>query len=161
MIALLFIGAALAALAVACWPRLLEFLNGPVRDLLEKCFGAAKCEWYSNFLSWCDKKCAVPIRRTVKMQWKKFKDTVLRIKSVYRKNPGGSYTKQNETILRTGAETARRIVTEETIGYEDLPNEVREAMIKRRTKVGELDERALVAEKVRQRAEEDGIELTA
>jgi hypothetical protein len=142
------------------WKTILDFLNGPVRNRLEKCFGQEKCQWYVNFLEWCDNKvtCA---KRIVKMQWEKFKDTIWRIKSVYRKNPDGSYTKQNETILRTGAETARRIVTEETVGWEYLPNEVREEMLRRRTNEAELDERELVAEKVRQRAEEECIDLTA
>jgi hypothetical protein len=149
-----------AVLLAKYWKIILDFLNGPIRDLLEKTFGQDKCRWYVDFLQWCDNK-VTGAKRFVKMQWAKFKDTVLRIKSVYRKNEDGTYTKKNETILRTGEKTARRKVTEETIGWEYLPNEVRDEMLRRRTTEAELDERELVEEKVRQRAEEDGIELSA
>jgi hypothetical protein len=152
--------AALAAMAIACWNAIREFLLGRVRDLLVKYFGAEKCEWYSNFLNWCDKKIAVPVRQLVKMHWKKFRDTVLKIKSTYTKNADGTYTKVQETLVRTGPKQGRRVFTEETVGWEYLPDAVRDEMLKRRTNVGKIDDRELVAEKVRQRAEEDGIALT-
>ncbi len=151
--------AALAAMAIACWNAIREFLLGPVRDLLVKCFGAEKCEWYSNFLNWCDKK-VTTVRQLFKMQWAKFRETVLQPKSTYTKNADGTYTKRTESIVRTGPKQGRRVVTEETVGWEYLPDAVRDEMLKRRTNVGEIDDRELVAEKVRQRAEEDGIALT-
>ena len=149
-----------AVLLAACWKFVLEFLNGPVRNLLEGLFGAEKCEWYVTFLSWCDKK-ASSARRIVKMQWRKFRDTVLKINSTYTKNEDGTYSKRTETIVRKDEKSAKRVITEETIDWAYLPNAVREEMIKRRTNVGEIDDRELVAEKVRQRAGEEGIELTA
>lgn len=154
--------AALAALVVACWPLIKDFLNGPVRDFLEKTFGQDKCKWYGNFIAWCDGKAGISsLRRLAKMCWKKFKDTVLRINSVYKKNPDGSYTKRTESRLRKDEKTAWRIVTEETIGWEYLPSAVREEMIKRRTNEGEIDDMAIVQKKVDERAKEDGIELVA
>ncbi len=149
-----------AVLLAACWKFVLEFLNGPVRDLLEGLFGAKKCEWYGAFLSWCDKKVSTA-RRIVKMQWRKFRDTVLKINSTYTRNEDGSYTKRTETIVRKDEKSAKRVYTEETVGWEYLPDAVREELIKRRTNAGEIDDRELVAEKVRQRAGEEGIELTA
>ena len=95
------------------------------------------------------------------MQWKKFRDTILRVNSIYEKNDDGTYTKKTETIVRASPTTAKRQIVEETIGWEYLPAAVRDEMLARRTKQAELDERELVAEKVRQRAEEDGIELSA
>lgn len=152
--------AAMAAMAIACWNIIREFLNGPVRNLLEKLLGVKKCEWYANFLCWCDKK-ATPVRGVVKRQWRKFRDTVLYLKSKYTKNPDGTYTKEQETFVRIGPDKAHHIVTEETVDWEYLPDAVREEMLKRHTNTGEIEDRELVAEKVRQRAEEDGIELTA
>lgn len=149
-----------AALLAACWKLVLEFLNGPVRDLLERLFGAEKCEWYGKFLSWCDKKVSAA-RRIVKMHWAKFRDTVLKINSTYTQNEDGTYTKRTETIVRKDEKSAKRVVTEETVGWEYLPDAVRAEMIKRRTNVGKIDDRELVAEKVRQRAEEERIELSA
>ncbi len=152
--------AALAAMAIACWNLIREFLVHIVGKLLVRCFGEEKCGWYFNFLSWCDKKVSAA-RRIVKMHWAKFRDTVLTINSTYTRNEDGTYSKRTESIVRKDEKTATRHVTEETVGWEYLPDAVREEMIKRRTNVGEIDDRALLAEKVRQRAEEDGIALTA
>lgn len=149
-----------AALLITFWNDIREFLNTVVRDFLEKIFGAGKCSWFVNFVQWCDHK-ITPIRRVVKMQWKKFRDTILRVNSIYEKNDDGTYTKKTETIVRASPTTAKRQIVEETIGWEYLPAAVRDEMLARRTKQAELDERELVAEKVRQRAEEDGIELSA
>lgn len=155
---ILLIGA--AALLVKFWKAILDFLNGPIRSLLVKLFGEAKCQWYVDFLLWCDNKltCA---KRIVKMQWAKFQNTVLKIKSVFHKNPDGTYTKNTETLVRKDETKAHRVVTEETVDWAYLPNEVRAEMVRRRTNDAELDERELVAEQVRKRAAEEGIELTA
>ena len=58
---------AVAALVSFCWQHILNFLNGPVRNLLEKTFGAERCKWYVNFLVWADKKMTAP-NRVIKMQ---------------------------------------------------------------------------------------------
>ena len=147
---LLIVGA--AALLSGLWKFILAFLNGPVRDLLERIFGADKCKWYSNFLVWCDKKMTAP-HRIIKMQWKKFKDTVVKVES--------KYTKNTESIVRTAPASGKRVVVEETVGWEYLPDSVRDEMIRQRANEAALDDRELVAEKVRQRAAEEGIVLEA
>lgn len=151
---------AVSALVPFCWKHILAFLNGPVRNLLERVFGADRCSWYVKFLQWADKKMTVT-HRILKMQWKKFRDTVLRVNSKYTKNENGTYTKTSESLVRTSPETGKRIVVEETIGWEYLPDSVREEMIRLRSKEAELDDKAVAEEKFRQRAEEDGIELSA
>jgi hypothetical protein len=95
------------------------------------------------------------------MQWAKFQNTVLKIKSVYHKNEDGTYTKTNETLVRKDETKAHRVVTEETVDWAYLPDEVRAEMLRRHTNDAELDERELVAAQVRKRATEEGIELTA
>lgn len=159
MITILII-AVTAALLLSFWPQILEFFNGTVRDLLERLFGADKCGWYTKLLSWLDNKVSA-VRRKVKMYWKKFKDTVISVKSRYVKNADGTYSKSTETIVRKSQTTAKRVVVEETVGWEYLPDSVREEMLTRRVKEAELDDRALVEEKYRERAEEDGISLSA
>ena len=159
MITILII-AVTAVLLVSLWPSILEFFNGPVRDLLERLFGADKCGWYTKFLNWLDGKMC-DIRKPVKKFWNKFKDTVISVKSRYVKNADGTYSKSTETIVRKNQTTAKRVVIEETVGWEYLPDSVREEMLTRRVKEAELDDRALVEEKYRKRAEEDGISLSA
>lgn len=151
---------AITTLVASLWRTILDFLNGPVRDLLERVFGKDSCEWYVTFLLWADKQMTVP-HRIVKMQWRKFKDTITKVKSKYIKNDNGTYTKQTETIVRATPTSGKRIVVEETVGWEYLPDSVRNEMLRLRTKEAELDDKTLAEEKVRQRAEEEGIVLVA
>ena len=57
-----------AALVPKFWRYILSFLNGPVRNLLERLFGADHCSWYVKFLQWADKK-ATATHRIIKMAW--------------------------------------------------------------------------------------------
>ena len=150
----------IAVLVSSLWRFILDFLNGPVRDLLERLFGADNCSWYVSFLQWADKQMTVP-HRIVKMQFRKFRDTILKVWSRYVKNDDGTYTKQTETIVRASPTSSKRIVVEETVGWEYLPDSVRGEMLRLRTKEAELDDKAVAEEKFRQRAEEEGIVLSA
>lgn len=129
-----------AMLLVSFWNRIRDFLNGPCRDFLGRIFGAKTMGWYVKFVDFLDSKITVS-RRGAKEAWKKFRETVLRVKSKYIKNADGSYTKATETIVRMDAKTAKRQIIEEEVPYEDLPDEVRSEMIRQRTDVAELNDR--------------------
>ena len=159
MIALIAVFGA-AALLISFWNSIREFLNTTIRDFLERHFGVDRSVWFVNFIRWCDHK-ITPVRGRVKEMWQKFKDNILRIKSTYTKNADGTFTKNTETLVRASPTTAKRQIIEETIRWEYLPASVRDEMIARRVRQAELDEKELVAEKVCQRAKEDGIELLA
>ena len=75
------------------------------------------------------------------------------------KNDDGTYTKTSESIVRSSPTSGRRIVVEETVGWEYLPDSVRAEMVRQRTKEAELDDKAVAEGKIRQRAVEEGIEL--
>lgn len=150
----------IAALVMSLWRFILDFLNGPVRDLLERILGSDHCEWYVSFLKWADRQMAVP-NRVVKMQWQKFKDTIVKVKSKYMNNGDGTYTKQTESIIRESPTKGRRVIVEESVDWSYLPNSVRAEMIRQRTNEAELDDKAVAEEKIRQRGLEEGIELVA
>ena len=147
---------AVAALVSSLWRHILDFLNSTVRDFLERLFGADKCGWYVDFLQWADKKMAAS-HRVVKDYWQRFKDTIVKVKSRYHKNDDGTYTKQTETVVRTAPTSGKRVVVEESVGWEYLPDNVRSEMVRLRTNDAELDDKAVVEERVRERM----IELSA
>jgi hypothetical protein len=155
---LAFVG--MAVLVSSLWKFILDFLNGPVRNLLVRLFGADHCDWYINFLKWSDRQMTVP-HRIVKMQWRKFKDTILKVKSKYVNNGNGTYAKQTESIVRESPTKGRRVIVEETVDWSYLPDSVRAEMIRQRTNDAELDDKAVAEEKIRQRGLEEGIELVA
>lgn len=162
ILTILAIAGIVTVLVAKLWKYILAFLNGPVRDLLERIFGAGRCAWYVKFLQWADRQLTA-VDRFIKMYWRKFRDTILKVQSKYVKNEDGTYTKRTESIIRENPETkaCRRVVTEEAVGWEYLPDEVRAEMMRQRTEEAVLDDRAVVAEKIRQRAEEEGISLSA
>jgi hypothetical protein len=151
---------AVATLVASLWKYILAFLNGLVRDLLERIFGVEHCGWYVNFLQWADRQMAVP-HRIVKMQWRKFRDTVLKVQSKFVDNEDGTYTKRTDSLVRTSPTSGRRVVYEETIDWSCLPDSVRGEMLRLRTKEAELDDRIVTEERIRQRAEEEGLVLSA
>lgn len=151
---------AIGTLVASLWRFILDFLNGPVRDLLERLFGKEQCGWYVNFLMWADRK-VTATRQVVLMQWRKFKDTIVKVKSKYVNNGNGTYTKQTESIVRESPTKGRRVVTEEVVDWSYLPDSVRAEMIRQRSKEAELDDKAVAEEKIRQRGLEEGIELVA
>ena len=151
---------AIAALVVTFWRYILEFLNTTVRDFLNKYIGEDKCRWYVDFLLWADEKITAS-NRVIKDWWHKFKDTVIKVQSRYHKNEDGTYTKQTESIVRVSPTSGKRVVVEETVGWEYLPRTVREEMVRLRTRDAELDDRAVTEEKLRQRATQEGIVLSA
>ncbi len=162
ILTILAIAGIATVLVAKLWKYILAFLNGPVRDLLERIFGAERCGWYVKFLQWADRQ-ATAVNRFIKMYWRKFRDTILKVQSKYVKNEDGTYTKRTESLVRekSEAKTCRRVVTEETVGWEYLPDEVRAEMMRQRTNEAVLDDREVAAEKIRQRAEEEGISLSA
>ena len=100
---------AVATLVPIFWNSILEFLNGPVRNLLERIFGAEQCKWYVEFLLWADGKISAG-HRVIKMHWKKFQETILKIGTTYKKKDDGTYVKKTETIVRSSPTSGRRIV---------------------------------------------------
>ena len=162
ILTILSIAGIVTVLVAKLWKYILAFLNGPVRDLLERIFGAGRCAWYVKFLQWADRQLTA-VDRFIKMYWRKVRDTILKVRSKYIKNDNGTYTKRTESVVRESPETTtcRRVVTEETVDWAYLPNEVRAEMMRQRTNEGVLDDRAIAAEKIRLRAEEEGITLSA
>ena len=133
------------------WRHVFEFLNGTIRDLLEKLIGERRCQWYVRLLEWLDDKvCATT--RTVKNWWRRFKQNVLRIRSTY-VIKGDTGKKNTEVIIATSDTKARRIVTEETISRHDIPSAARHEMIRQRKHSAVVDEKEVAHQKLNQKLE--------
>jgi len=132
------------------WSRIVDFLNGPVRDLIEKCFGVEQSTWYVDFVIWLDGK-ACPVISKVEDVWRRFNEKVLKVRARYARRIDGGFAKTTETIVAVDAQRARRIVTEQYVDYEDLPDPVRHEMIRKATQNADLDIKEVVRQKMNDR----------
>lgn len=132
------------------WERVVRFLNGSLRDVLERLLGKDRCGWYVDFVIWLDNVATATIN-VVRGWYERFKSNVLMINSKYRpalSEGGGMYVNSRETIVAIDSERARRVVIEETVPYHALPAPVRHEMLLKRVDSAELDERELVGRRV-------------
>lgn len=144
---ILVAGTLLAAFLVGkFWGYILNFLNGPVRDFLEKLLGPEKCDWYVKFLLWVDDKISAVIQ--LADEWcERFKNNVLMLKSTYKEvegSKGRTFIKTHESIVALDSLNAKRVVTEEIVGREELPDDTRHEMIRQRSNEAAIDERDVV-----------------
>ncbi len=146
-----------AAALVAFWPHILKFLNGPLRDFAAKICGKAVEDgnwWYVNFICWLDGKLSF-VRRAAKALCEKFKQLVLRSKTIYQKDESGHYVKTTVSVLKKDETTAtRQTVKEEDVPYDELPAEVRKAMIAQNQDRAELDNLNVIEGRANQRLAE-------
>ncbi len=127
------------------WDYIREyFLNGALRDLMARIFGAEKIGWYINFIIWMDNTTTAGIR-LAESWYERFRCNVLKVDSTYSpSSTRGCYVNRRESIVAIDNERARRVITEETIPYRELPAQVRHEMIRQRTESARLDEREVV-----------------
>lgn len=133
------------------WTKILGFLNGWLRTRLESKFGTEKCDGYVKFILWLDGKVTLA-RKQIINGYRWFRENVLRIKETYHKT-GSGYVKTTETILAGNGvnEAPQRVVTEETIPWEELPAPVREAMVRQNTEEAEMDVMDIIADRTKEK----------
>lgn len=132
------------------WSWIVDFLNGPVRDLVEKCLGVEKSVWYVDFVIWLDGK-ACPVISRIEDVWRRFNQRVLKVRARYARCADGGFAKTTETVVAVDDKRARRVVTEEYVAYEDLPDPVRHEMIRKATQNADLDVKEVVRQKMNDR----------
>lgn len=120
------------------------FLNGALRDLMERIFGADNIDWYVRFVNWVDDLVTAAIR-VVDEWYKRFKCNVLKVNSTYTPSgTNGNYINRRESIVAIDSENARRVITEEIIPWHMIPKPARNEMIRQRAESASLDEREVV-----------------
>lgn len=129
------------------WGRILDFLNGPLRDFVERVFGRESCGWYWKFVAWLDDVSTASIR-LAKEWFERFKNNVLSVKSSYvPATPGkrrSDYVNRRDVYVAYDDMNTRHVVVEETVPYCMLPDTVRHEMIRQRIESATLDERDVI-----------------
>lgn len=129
------------------WGHIFDFLNGPLRDLVESILGRESCDWYWKFVAWLDDVTTASVR--VAKEWfERFKNNVLSVKSSYVPITSGKwhsdYINRRDVYVAYDDKNTKHTVIEETVPYHMLPDTVRHEMIRQRTESATLDERDVV-----------------
>jgi hypothetical protein len=149
----------LGALAiVAFWPWICNFLSVVAIPFLEQHLGHRVGDSLRNLLAFLD-KIAAPANRALKEAWATFKYRVLSADTVFQKN--GSTTAMATTTLhvRTDGDQVVRQTSEQTVPWEDLPEAIRDKLLKKPGAKASLDVQQAVEQRMAERLNEDGLDL--
>lgn len=149
-----------AAAAAAFWPWIVEFFTEELVPWLKESVSPQFGTMVEDLLVWADKG-MVPVRSSVKKCYQAFRENVLGANVTFEKETATTGTKTTEAFIRNSdGKVMKRVFTEE-VEYDDLPEAIREEMHRQHKKKANLDIKAVIDKKVRDRAVEEGMVLEA
>ncbi|HZZ85373.1 MAG TPA: hypothetical protein VFE30_12605 [Anaeromyxobacteraceae bacterium] len=135
------LGAGLLAVAVAVWPKILSWSEETLFPWFHQ-----HLPQYEGFVRQAFAnldKVAVAVRRVAKQAWGKLREHILKLSCELQRNS------QNETVRRvtawiektlaTGERKVAKVVTEQEVSFEDLPDDVRQEFIRHGAAVHTVD----------------------
>jgi hypothetical protein len=149
--------AAVLAGTVVLWHHIVNVFASYIIPFLRRHIGDTVADGVASMVAWVDRK-VVLARNAVATLWRVFKERILGIKAVYRKTSATKASVETISTIRTGQrEVKRERVTEEEVPLDELPDEVREQIIRNPLAPVEVDLKADVERRVISRASEEGI----
>lgn len=149
----------LGALAIAAfWPWICNFLSAVAIPFLEQHLGNRVGDSLRSLLAFLD-KVATPANRALKEAWATFKYRVLSADTAYQKT-GPTTAKATTTLhVRTDGDQVIRQTTEQTVPWEDLPEAIRDKLLKKPGARASLDVQQAVEQRMTERLEEEALDL--
>ncbi len=126
--------------AIAFWHKILDWTHESLFPWIKK--NIPQLEGYARAaFSWFDQNIAVPARKLIKEGWKKFCEYVLKTVINFERSYGATrWTRKIKSFLMTPAKELKKIETiEQDISWEELPNDVREAFLRRGSNVNDFN----------------------
>jgi hypothetical protein len=146
------------ALLANYWPQLVDWCSRSLIPWVREKAGEKAGDLLQTLVVWLDKG-LVPVLAQIRRAWTFVRERILRLQRTYTKTSSDTVQVSTETILVDESGNAVRRVEEEEIDWALLPEDVREAMIKQGKQPAEVDVKALIEHKARERAKEEGIDL--
>lgn len=123
------IGLAAAGLIVAFWKDIMEAVRNVVLPFFEKIDPRLK-DLVANAFIWIDKNLAVPLRSKVIRAWRTLRRRVKAVLASYRYEGNSKWIRKIIAWAHRDDGTMAKMVQEQTVAYEDLPESVRAAHMK-------------------------------
>jgi hypothetical protein len=141
-------------LVVAAWPWLCHFCQTTLIPLVRDRVGAGAAKLLTDLVVFLDQR-ATPTRATLQRAWKAFQKHVLGVKTTYAKTGPSTATAKTEMFVRAEESKVYRLVEEQELGWDDIPDEIRRAMIQKNKQAGVVDQKKVFEQRLSQRAEEE------
>jgi hypothetical protein len=139
------------------WHHIVDFFAVHVIPFLRRSVSDTVADAVASVIAWLDGKAGL-VRKAVISAWRVFKERVLGIKRVYRKTSATTVTVETVSILRTGPQEAKKqTVVEESVSLDEVPDEVREQLVRSPGSAVEADLGADIEKMVAKKAVKEGI----
>ncbi len=153
------IGLLAAGTLVLLWNRIVQFLQSTLLPLVRRLLGDTVADFAVNIVSFLDKR-VCPAREVLLSAWKTFKYHVLAIRTVYKKRDAHTASATTEAFVRTAEGKVVKQTKEEVVAWHDLPDDIRQQMMAKATTTATVDDMDVVEGRLRERMQEEGMELT-
>lgn len=152
-------GAAGAAIvATIYWPEIIHYLTTCVVPWVRQKLSNDVAALLAELFDWLDGK-VVTVRRGVKHLWAAFTKNVLGSKKEFTKVSATAVRGKTTTIIQDQSGKFQQQIVEEEIAWENLPPEIRREFNVHAKISAELDQKAVLAELVKQKAASQGVAL--
>lgn len=154
MLLTFLIVAALAGAFLYFWNNIREYLTHSLRPWIAEKFGTRIGDSFAEMICWLDNK-TTSVVRGLKGIVRFFKERVLGIKSTYKKVSPHVVAHEREVYvhLDDGRVLKRKETSE--MAYEDLPDSIRNEMIRLNAVEASMDEKQFTMENIKKRAGEE------
>lgn len=150
--------AALPLLVVALWPWIVEFMTQDIIPWIRSEISEETASTLVDLMAWIDKSVS-PARNQIRKMIECFNAEVLGIKRDFEKTSSESATVRTECYVRKdNGRVAKRVDTEE-IQWEELPQSIRDEMIRQNKAHASMDLKAAILMKAKQRLDDEGLTM--
>lgn len=151
----LLVGAALVtAIALYFWPQIAWFFRKHLIPWFRKTLGNSVADLVAQLFSYVDDAMCWG-RQKIKAAWNWLVGTILKEDTTYEEKNSSTYTATTETYVKEENSDNVKVVTHtRTVPYQELPIDVRHEMNRRNLQKFKVDDREILANKLRDAAKE-------
>ena len=151
---------ALALVALAfLWNHLVHFLQRVILPFCRKILGERIGNLLTELVVFLDGK-VCPAREVLVSAWQSFQHSVLGIRQTYRRVSPSTVEEVTLAHLRTNDNKVAVQTSTRTLSWAEVPADIREQMARAAKEEVNVNAKEVVAERFKERVEEEGIELT-
>lgn len=145
-----------AILIVAFWPYIVHFFSMHLIPWVREVVSDSAADAIADVISFVDNK-VTGVRSLTKSAYKAFRETLLGCKTVYEKTGPNIVQTETTALVRNAAGELAAETVKTILKWDDLPNNIREEMIRQNQTKGEINVKSEVENRVRQVAEDNNM----
>ena len=145
-ITILIIGTIMATI-IAAWAQIVDIFSRIIIPWVRENISQSAATIIADIIAFADGK-VVPLRKTLKAAWKKFRETILGVQTTYTRIGPNSISARTSMVTRNIDGKIAISEAEELKDWTELPESVRSEMIRQNKNVARFDVHEAVCKKV-------------